>query len=62
MIPDNFVYVRAYILNKWKKYCSHFLNVQNVSDVRWIELHTAEPLATGSCSQDLNCYCKDEKV
>jgi hypothetical protein len=32
------------ILNRWKNYFSQLLNVRNVSDVRQIEVHTAEPL------------------
>jgi hypothetical protein len=32
------------ILNKWKNYFSHLLNVHRVSDVRQIKIHTAEPL------------------
>jgi hypothetical protein len=32
------------ILNRWKKYFSQLLNVHRVSDVRQIEIHTAEPL------------------
>jgi hypothetical protein len=32
------------ILNKWKNYFSQLLNVHNVSDVRKIEVHMAEPL------------------
>jgi hypothetical protein len=32
------------ILNRWKTYFSQLLNVHNVSDVRQIEVHTAEPL------------------
>jgi hypothetical protein len=35
------------ILNRWKKYFSQLLNVHNVSDVRQIEVYTAEPLAPG---------------
>jgi hypothetical protein len=35
------------ILNRWKSYFSHLLNVHNVSDVRSIEVHTAEPLVPG---------------
>jgi hypothetical protein len=37
------------ILNKWKKYSyfSQMLNVHNVSDVRKIEVHMAEPLVPG---------------
>jgi hypothetical protein len=38
------------ILNTWKNYFSLLLNVYNVSDVRQIEVHTAEPLLPGhSC-------------
>jgi hypothetical protein len=37
-------------LNRWKNYFSQLLNVHNVSDVRQIEVHTAEPLVPGpSC-------------
>jgi hypothetical protein len=35
------------ILNRWKNYFSQPLNVHNVSDVRQIEVHTAEPLVPG---------------
>jgi hypothetical protein len=35
------------ILNRWKSYFSQLLNVRNVSDVRQIEIHTAEPLEPG---------------
>jgi hypothetical protein len=35
------------ILNRWKNYLSQLLNVHNVSDVRQIEVHTAEPLVHG---------------
>jgi hypothetical protein len=35
------------ILNRWKNYLSHLLNVHNISDVRQIEVHTAEPLVPG---------------
>jgi hypothetical protein len=35
------------ILNRWKNYFSQLLNVHNVSDVRQIEVHTAEPLVPG---------------
>jgi hypothetical protein len=38
------------ILNRWKNYFSQLLNVHNVSDVRQIEIHTAEPLVPG-CSR-----------
>jgi hypothetical protein len=36
------------ILNRWKNYFSQLLNVHNVSDVRQIEVHTAEPLVSGA--------------
>jgi uncharacterized protein (UPF0276 family) len=32
------------ILNKWKNDFSMFLNVHRFGDVRYIEIHTAEPL------------------
>jgi hypothetical protein len=32
------------IMNSWKNYFSQLLNVPRVSDVRQIEIHTAEPL------------------
>jgi hypothetical protein len=32
------------ILNRWKNYFYQLLNVHNVSDVRQIKVHTAEPL------------------
>jgi hypothetical protein len=35
------------ILNRWKNYFSQSLNVHNVSDVRQIEVHTAEPVVPG---------------
>jgi hypothetical protein len=35
------------ILNRWKNYFSQLLNVHNFSDVRQIEVHTAEPLVPG---------------
>jgi hypothetical protein len=31
-------------LARWRKYFSQSLNVQEVNDVREIEIHTAEPL------------------
>jgi hypothetical protein len=36
------------ILNRWKNYFSQLLNVHNVSDVKQIEVHTAEPLVPSS--------------
>jgi hypothetical protein len=35
------------ILNRWKSYFSQLLNVHDVSDVRQIEIHTAESLLPG---------------
>jgi hypothetical protein len=35
------------ILNRWKGYFSQLLDVHDVSDVRQIEIHTAEPLVPG---------------
>jgi hypothetical protein len=34
-------------LNRWKNYFSQLLNVHNVSDIRQIEVHMAEPLVPG---------------
>jgi hypothetical protein len=47
------------ILNRWKDYFSQVLNAHNVSDVKQIEVHTAEPLVPGpSRLRSGNCYCK----
>jgi hypothetical protein len=35
------------ILHRWKSYFSQLLNVHNFSDVRQIEIHTAEPVVPG---------------
>jgi hypothetical protein len=35
------------ILNTWKNYFPQLLNLHNVSDVRQIEVRTAEPLVPG---------------
>jgi hypothetical protein len=35
------------ILDRWNIYFSHLLNVRNISDVRQIEVHMAEPLVPG---------------
>jgi sorting nexin-29 len=35
------------ILNRWKNYFSQLLNVHNVSDVRQLEVNTAEPSVSG---------------
>jgi hypothetical protein len=36
------------ILNRWTNHFSQLLNVHNVSDVRRIEIYTAEPLVPGT--------------
>jgi hypothetical protein len=36
------------MLNRWKNYFSQLLNVHNVSEVRQIEEHMAEPLVPGT--------------
>jgi hypothetical protein len=41
------------ILNRWKNYFSQLLNVQNDSDIRQIEVHTAEPLVPGLSSLEV---------
>jgi hypothetical protein len=35
------------IVNRWKSYFCQLLIVHNISDVRQIEIHTAEPLVPG---------------
>jgi hypothetical protein len=37
----------SHILNRWKKHFFQMLNVHNCSDVKQIEVHTAEPLVPG---------------
>jgi hypothetical protein len=41
------------ILNRWKNYFSQLLNMHNTSDVRQIEVHTAEPLVLGPSSLEV---------
>jgi hypothetical protein len=36
------------ILNRWKNYFSQLLNVHKVSDVRQVEIYTAESLVSDS--------------
>jgi hypothetical protein len=36
--------ITTILLNRWKNYFSQLLNVHSVSDVRQIEMHTAELL------------------
>jgi hypothetical protein len=40
-------------LNRWKSYFSQLLNVHDVSDVRQIEIHTAEPLVPDSSHREI---------
>jgi hypothetical protein len=35
------------ILNRWKNYFSQLLNAHNVSNVRQLEVHVAQPLLPG---------------
>jgi hypothetical protein len=44
---DNLLAYSRHDLNRWKNYFSQLLNVHNVSDVRQIEVYTAEPLVPG---------------
>jgi hypothetical protein len=58
------------ILNRWKNYFSQLLNVHNVSDVRQIEVHTAQPLVPGPSRLEVEvaitklrkykCPCSDQ--
>jgi hypothetical protein len=41
------------ILNRWKNYLSQLLNVHTVSNVRQIEIHTAEPLVPDPSSLEV---------
>jgi hypothetical protein len=50
LVQDENVDLFAYslnILNRWKNYFYQLLNVHNVSDVRQIEVHIAQPLIPG---------------
>jgi hypothetical protein len=50
------------MFNMWKNYFPQLLNVHNVSDVRQIEIHTAEPLVPGpSCLEVEIATAKLEK-
>jgi hypothetical protein len=44
------------ILNRWKSYFSQLLNVHNVSDVRQIEVHTAELLVPGPSHLEVEIF------
>jgi hypothetical protein len=51
------------VLNRWNTYFSQLLNIQRVSDVRQIEVHTAEPLVPDPSPFEVEiCYCKVENV
>jgi hypothetical protein len=51
------------IWNRWKNYYSQLLNVHRVSDVKQIEIHTAEPLVPDPSPFEVkNCYCKVDKI
>jgi len=41
------------ILARWRNNFSHLLNVHEVSDVRQIEIHTAEPLVSESSALEV---------
>jgi hypothetical protein len=41
------------ILNRWKNSFSQLLNVHRVSDIRQIEIHTAEPLVLDTSPLDV---------
>jgi hypothetical protein len=41
---DDLIADSCNILNRWKNNFSQLLNVRRVSDVRQIEIHTAEPV------------------
>jgi hypothetical protein len=38
------LFADSHILNSWKNYFFHLLNIHRVSNVRKIEIHTDEPL------------------
>jgi hypothetical protein len=42
------------ILNTWKNFFSQLFNVHNVSDIRQIEVHAAEPLVPGHSCLELD--------
>jgi hypothetical protein len=44
------------ILNRWKYYYSQILKVHRVSDVRQIEIHTAEPLVPDPINFEVEIY------
>jgi hypothetical protein len=41
------------ILNRWKNYFCHLLNIMMYNDVRQTEMHTAEPLVLEPSSSDV---------
>jgi hypothetical protein len=44
------------IVNRWKSYFPQLFNVHNGSDVRQIEIHTAEPLVPGPSHLEVEIY------
>jgi hypothetical protein len=49
------------IVNRWKSYFSQLLNVHNVSYVRQIEIHTADPLVPGPSHLEVEIVNVTEK-
>jgi hypothetical protein len=49
------------ILYRWKSYFSQLLNVPNVSDIRQIEIHTAEPLVPGPTPLEVEIAIAESK-
>jgi hypothetical protein len=49
------------ILNRWKNYFSQLLNVHNVSDVKLIEVHMAQPLVPGPSRLDVGLLLQSWK-
>jgi hypothetical protein len=43
------------IMNRWRDYFSQLFTVRNVSDIRQIEVHTAEPLVPGPIRLEVKC-------
>jgi hypothetical protein len=37
----------SHIINRWKNYFPHLLNVHSIRDIKQIEIHAAEPLVPG---------------
>jgi hypothetical protein len=50
------------ILNRWKNYFSQLLNVHNVSSVRQIKIHTAEPLVLDPSPLKLKLLLRSDQI